>query len=245
MTRRVPALLALCLASGAGAEQATVAVASNFAGAMGELQAVFEAYGIHELTVASGATGQLYAQIVNGAPYELFLAADSERPHLLAEANFGDAPFTYALGRLALWTRHEEFTANLTVEALANAPFRRLAIANPRLAPYGVAARQALSAMGLWESMQPRIVLGENVGQAFVMAETLNAELGLIALSAALAYPSEAAYVHVPAQLHGPVRQDAILLARGRGNPAARAFVDYLNGPEARGIIAAAGYELP
>ena len=157
----------------------------------------------------------------------------------------GGTPFTYALGRLALWTRHQEFSANLTVDALQSIAFRRLAIANPRLAPYGVAARETLEAMGLWESMQPRIVLGENVGQAFAMAETRNAELGLIALSAALAYPSPAAYIAVPAQYHGPIRQDAILLARGRDNAAALAFIGFLQAPDARRVISAAGYELP
>ncbi len=245
MKSPVSALLALCLVSGVNAEQATVAVAANFAGPMGDLKTLFEEYGIHELTVVHGSTGQLYAQIINGAPYDLFLAADAERPRQLAEKGLGDVPFTYALGRLALWTRHEEFSANLTVDALAGATFRRLAIANPQLAPYGVAARETLEAMGLWESMQPRVVLGENVGQAFAMVETRNAELGLIALSAALAYPSGAAYVTVPAQHHEPIRQDAMLLMRSRDNPAAQEFVGFLRSPEARRTIAAAGYELP
>ena len=245
MKSPVSALLALWLVSAVNAEQATVAVAANFAWPMGELEVLFEANGIHQLTVVHGSTGQLFAQIVNGAPYDFFLAADGERPHQLAEQGMGGIPFTYALGRLALWTRYEEFSANLTVDALASASFRRLAIANPRLAPYGVAARETLEAMGLWELMQPRIVQGENVGQAFAMAETRNAELGLIALSAALAYPSAAAYVPVPAQYHGPIRQDAILLTRGRGNPAAQAFMTFLSSFEAREIISRSGYELP
>ncbi len=245
MKSPVSALLALWLASGVNAEQATVAVAANFAWPMGELEALFEADGIHELTVVHGSTGQLFAQIINGAPYDLFLAADGERPHQLAERGLGGIPFTYAHGRLALWTRHEEFSGNLTIDALASASFRRLAIANPRLAPYGVAARETLEAMGLWESMQPRIVLGENIGQAFAMVETRNAELGLVALSAALAYPSAAAYVPVPVQFHGPIRQDAILLTQGGGNPAAQAFMTFLRSSEARDIVSRSGYELP
>ena len=245
MRRRVPALLVLCLASGVSAEQATVAVAANFAWPMGELEALFEADGVHELTVSSGSTGQLYAQIVNGAPYDLFLAADGERPRRLAEAGLGNAPFAYALGRLALWTREPRFTEGLTVDVLAGSNFDRLAIANPRLAPYGVAARDTLQALGLWESLQAKIVFGENVGQAFAMAETRNAELGLVALSAAVAYPGGAAYVTVPAEYHGPIRQDAILLNRGRGNPAALAFIDFLRGTAARRIIAETGFELP
>lgn len=238
-------LLALCLVSGVNAEQAAVAVASNFAWPMGELEASFEADGIHELTVASGSTGQLYAQIVNGAPYDVFLAADRERPLKLAEAGLGNSPFAYALGRLALWTREPRFADGLTVDALANGDFRRLAIANPRLAPYGVAARETLQTLGLSESLQAKIVLGENVGQAFAMAETRNAELGLVALSAAVAYTGTANYVPLPPEYHGPIRQDAILLNRGRGNPAALAFIDFLQGIDARRIIAGAGFELP
>ena len=245
MKSPVPALLALCAVSGVNAEQATVAAATNFASPMGELEALFEADGIHELRIVHGSTGQLFAQIFNGAPYDLYLAADEERPRQLAEQALGDIPFTYAMGRLALWTRHEEFSEDLTVETMASASFRRLAIANPQLAPYGVAARETLETMGLWESMQPRIVLGENVGQAFAMVETRNAELGLIALSAALAYSSTAAYVAVPEQYHGSIRQDAILLTRGRDNPAAQAFVSFLQSSDARRIIASAGYELP
>ena len=245
MKSSVSALLALCLVSGVDAEQATVAVAANFAWPMGDLEALFEEDGVHDLTVVHGSTGQLYAQIINGAPYDLFLAADAERPLRLAEQGFGATPFTYALGRLALWTRHEDFSANLTENTLVSAAFRRLAIANPQLAPYGVAATETLEAMHLWESMQPKIVLGENVGQAFAMVETRNAELGLVALSAALAYPSEAAYMTIPAQYHSPIRQDTILLMRGRDNPAALAFFGFLQAPEAHRIIASAGFELP
>lgn len=245
MRRTVIGLLALGLASGVYAEQATVAVAANFAWSMGDLEALFEADGIHELTVASGSTGQLYAQIVNGAPYDVFLSADRERPRRLAESGMGNAPFTYSVGRLALWTPEPHFTDGLTVDVLAGGDFRRLAIANPRLAPYGVAARQSLQTLGLWESLQAKIVLGENVSQAFAMAETRNAEFGLVALAMAVAYPGDATYVIVSADYHEPIRQDAILLNRGRDNPAALAFIDFLQGTDARRIIADAGFELP
>lgn len=245
MKRTVFALFALCLVSGVNAERATVAVASNFAWPMGDLEALFEADGIHELTVASGSTGQLYAQIVNGAPYDVFLAADRERPRRLAEEGSGDEPFAYALGRLVLWTREPGFANGLTLNVLTGGNIRRLAIANPRLAPYGVAARQTLQTLDLWGSLQSKIVLGENVAQAFAMAETRNAEFGLVALAMAVAYPGEAAYVMVPADYHGPIRQDAILLNRGRDNPAALAFIDFLRGIDARRSIAEAGFELP
>lgn len=275
MKKPVSALLVLCVASAVNAEQATVAVAANFAWPMGELEALFEADGIHELTVASGSTGQLYAQIANGAPYDVFLAADRERPRRLADAGLGNAPFAYALGRLALWTREPRFVGGLsvngptvgdltvggltvggptvdgltvnglTLDDLADGQFRRLAIANPRLAPYGVAAMETLQALGLWESLQAKIVLGENVGQAFAMAETRNAELGLVALSAAIAYTGTAAYIPIPPEHHGPIRQDAILLNSGLDNPAALAFTDFLRGTDARRIISEAGFELP
>ena len=245
MKRTVFALLVMCLVPSVNAEQATVAVAANFAWPMSELEALFEVDGIHELTVASGSTGQLYAQIVNGAPYDVFLSADRERPHRLAESGLGNAPFTYTLGRLALWTRETGFTDGLTINVLTGGNFRRLAIANPRLAPYGVAARQTLQTLDLWESLQSKIVLGENVAQAFAMAETRNAEFGLVALAMAVAYPGDAAYVIVSADYHAPIHQDAILLNRGRDNPAALAFIDFLQGIEARRIIAGAGFELP
>ena len=239
------ALVALCLASGAGAEQATVAVATNFAGTMARLEAVFEGAQAHDLTVVNGSTGQLYAQIVNGAPYDVFLAADGDRPRRLTEAGLGSNPVTYALGRLALWTREPRFAGGVRIGDLAGAEFRRLGIANPRLAPYGVAAVETLQSLGFWESLEKKIVLGENVGQAFALVETRNAELGLVALASALAYEGMATYEPVPAQYHGPIRQDAILLHRGRDNPAAEAFMSFLHSPQARLTIADTGYDLP
>ena len=246
--KKAPAftLLALFLVSGASGEQATVAVAANFAWPMAELEAAFEAGGAHGLTTVSGSTGQLYSQIVNGAPYDIFLAADQARPRELFLGGLADgSPFTYAIGRLVLWTRDPELASNLSPDTLRDGPFRRLAIANPILAPYGVAARKTLQFMKLWEPLQSKIVFGENVGQAFAMAETRNAELGLVALSAAVAYSGSAAYAAVPSEYHSPIRQDAILLNRGRDNPAALAFIGFLQGADAGRIIAAAGFELP
>ncbi len=251
MRRLLLSLWVLFSISGAQAERVTVAVAANFAQPMAELETLFEASGAHELTLVSGSTGQLYAQIVNAAPYDVFLSADRERPRRLTEAGLGNAPFTYALGRLALWTREQRFAGGLTLDALTTSDFRRLAIANPRLAPYGVAAREALQAMGLWETLQAKIVFGENVGQAFAMVETRNAEFGLVALSAAVAYMGgtadlgHVAYVTVPPEYHSPIRQDAILLSRGQDNPAAQAIIGFLQGADARRIIEAAGFELP
>ncbi len=235
------------LASGARGEQVTVAVATNFFSTMTSLEALFETSGQHELTAVGGSTGQLYAQALNGAPYDVFLAADQSRPARLTEEGLavGDTQFTYALGRLVLWTREPSLAASLSLELLAGSEFRRLAIANPLLAPYGVAAEQTLASLDLWAALQPRIVRGENIGQAFAMVETRNAELGLVALSSALAYADSSAHVVVPSNTYEPIRQDAILLTRGRENRAALAFMRFLRDPQARRIIDEAGYSSP
>lgn len=229
------------------ADEATVAVAANFSRPMGRLETAFESATPHEITVVTGSTGQLYAQILNGAPYDLFLAADRERPTRLAQNGWASpgTQFTYALGQLALWTREPSLMNDLSLDTLADGEFRRLVIANPLLAPYGLAARETLEAMGLWASLQARIVRGENVGQAFAMVESRNAELGLIARSSALAYSRPATSVPVPERYHEPIRQDAVLLTRGESNPAADAFVQFLKSAQASEIIREAGYALP
>ena len=228
-------------------ERVTVAVAANFVMAMARLEAHFEDATQHELTTVTGSTGQLYAQILNGAPYDVFLAADRERPQRLAQNGSGvtGTQFTYALGQLILWTREPSLANDLSLNVLTSGEFRRLAIANPLLAPYGIAAQDTLEALGLWESLQTKIVRGENVGQAFAMVETRNAALGLVAHSSAIAYSGSAASVVVPPEYHAPIRQDAILLTRGEDNPAARTFIRFLQGTQAREVIGATGYALP
>lgn len=226
------------------AEPVTVAVATNFLAPLRTLEAAFEASSGHDVTVVAASTGQLYAQIVHGAPFDVLLAADEERPRLLAEAGRAAAgsQFTYATGRLVLWTRDRELARGLSLETLRAGGFRWLAIANPDVAPYGRAAREALEALGAWDELEPRLVRGQNVGQAFVMAESGNAELGLVALAQAIAHEGPAAYVEVPAGLHEPIRQGAILLERGRDNTAALAFLEFLRGPEAAAVVARYGY---
>lgn len=234
-------------AAAAWADTATVAVAANFSAPLEALAARFERDTGNEITIAAGSTGQLYAQITNGAPFDVFLAADRHRPELLAREKLGDprTRFTYAVGRLVLWTRRVEEFSDLGLDVLRTDDFRWLAIANPRLAPYGEAARQVLERLGLWESLQPRIVLGQNIAQAFAMVESRSADLGLVALSQAVAYSGRAAYVRVPTDLYDPIRQDAILLEHGRGNRAAAAFMQFLAGPQAAAIITKFGYSLP
>jgi molybdate transport system substrate-binding protein len=226
-------------------EPLTIAVASNFASPLQALQSEFEAASGHQVRIVAASTGQLYAQIVNGAPFDVLLAADEERPRALGEEGWGEpsSRYTYAVGRLALWTRDPKYMDALTLDVLSRGDYRWLAIANPDVAPYGVAAQQLLAALGLWETLQTRLVRGQNIAQTFLMAATGNAQLGLVALSQALAYEEHAAaYVVVPRELHEPIRQDAILLKSARDNPAALAFMQFLKSPAAQALIEQYGY---
>ena len=231
----------------ARASDATVAVAANFLLPLRDLEQAFEAVSTHRIDVVSGSTGQLYAQILNGAPFDVMLAADRARPALLAESDFGDAAsvFTYAVGRLALWSSQPGLIDDSTLGRLDRMSFRWLAIANPGLAPYGLAARQALEALGVWAAIEPRIVQGQNIGQTFAMVESGAAELGFVALSQAKDYAGTSSYVMVPAALHEPIRQDAIVLSHGADNTAAREFVDFVRSDAAQAIIERHGYSVP
>jgi molybdate transport system substrate-binding protein len=237
-------LLTLTSAQPALTESATVAVAANFVPTLEELQQLFERAGEHRLTIVSGSTGQLYAQVANGAPFDVFLSADREHAQMLAAAGLADGStrFTYAIGKLALFTRDAEKFRPLDVDTLRRGDFRWLAIGNPAVAPYGEAAQQTLTTLGLWETLQPRIVRGENIAQTFAMAETRNADLAFVALSQVIAYREPAAHFEVPAELHEPIRQDAILLARGSSNRAARELLEFLRTADAARTIERFGY---
>jgi molybdate transport system substrate-binding protein len=226
------------------ADTATIAVAANFLAPLETLAPLFEEATGHDLTLVPGSTGQLYAQIVNGAPFDVLLAADAEHAERLVGDGLAEPAtrFTYAVGRLALWTRDRERFAPLGVDTLRRDDFRWLAIANPELAPYGLAAQQTLTALGVWDSLQTRLVQGQSIAQTLAMAETRNADLALVALSQALSYQGIASYFEIPPELHEPLIQDAVLLARARDNAAARAFLDWLRGPRAREVIASFGY---
>lgn len=247
-----PLLLALCTLhaslrpAAASAAEALVAVASNFTEALEQLEAGFEQASGHRLTVTAASTGMLYAQIRSGAPFDVFLAADQERPRLLQEEGHAvsGSRFTYAIGRLTLWSAHPGFIGADGAETLRTALFRTLAIANPDLAPYGMAARETLEALGLQETVNDRIVMGENIGQTQAMVATGNAELGFVALSSVVSprNESEGSRWDVPQELYTPIRQDAVLLARAADNPAARDFLAYLKGAEARTVIRDFGY---
>lgn len=231
----------------ARAEEVRVAVAANFLETLRALEPVFAQATEHRILTTAGSTGLLYAQIRNGAPFDVLLAADGERPRLLVAEGFGAEAdvFTYAYGRLALWSAAQGRVDAATLGNIAAEEFRWLAIAEPSVAPYGAAAREVLEGLGAWDAVQSRLVRGQNVAQTLAMVDTGNAELGFIALAQALAYTGEASWAAVPHELHAPIRQDAVVLNRGAGNPAARAFAEFLRSSAAAEIIEQRGYVVP
>lgn len=239
------ALVAVAAGRAAAAE-ALVAVAANFAEVAGNLEPGFESETGHALTVSVGSTGKLYAQIKHGAPYDVLLAADRERPRRLVEEGLAVAGsrFTYATGRLTLWSAVPNLIGEDGTEILRRGGFRRLALANPKLAPYGAAARQVMRRLGLWQVLGDRLVMGENVGQAFAMIASGNAELGFVALSQVLSprNATSGSRWDVPVEFYEPLRQDAVLLVRAADNGAARAFLAYLKSPSALALIERSGY---
>ncbi len=232
----------------ARAEEATVAVASNFAPVAEVLARDFASSTEHRITLVAGSTGKLYAQIVRGAPFDVFLAADRARPErLVAESRAtGTSRRVYALGRLVLWSASPELRSAAGPALLAGGEFRRLAIANPDLAPYGVAAREVIHALGLEARLAERLVFGENIGQTHALVASGNAELGFVAHAQVVAAREVGGGGWlVPASHHAPIRQEGVLLARAAANPAALAFLSYLGTEEAKRVIEAAGYEVP
>ena len=238
--------LTLCLVTGPVlAEQVVVAVASNFTAPMKEIAVQFEQNTGHTLQVSYGSSGKIYAQIVNGAPFQIFLSADSAKPQALEQAGLTapDTGFTYATGRLALWSSK----ANLVDEqlnVLRQGKFNKLAIANPNLAPYGAAAVDVLSKLDLEEVTKPKWVQGENIAQTYQFVATGNADLGFVALSQLANKNAEApgSMWIVPKELHRPINQDAVLLRRAENNKAARDFLQFLRGDTATAIIKSYGY---
>jgi len=230
------------------AESALIAVATNFAEVVESLALDFEMLSEHEIRISTGSTGKLYAQIVNGAPYDALLAADRESPRRLevTELAVPGSSFAYAVGKLALWSPNEKLISGNGIDVLKRHDFRALAIANPELAPYGMAAVETLRNLGLWDSLKSSLVMGENVGQAFALVATGNAELGFVALASVKSKRNGQAgsYWDVPAELHTAIRQDAVLLEHGYQNAAAVAFLAYLKSDEARLTIASFGYGL-
>ncbi len=246
--RRFWIVLSLVLmARGAAGGEVQVAVAANFAGPLARLAEGFTAASGHTLKLSSGATGRFYAQIVAGAPFEVLIAADDETPKkLIAEGHaVAGSAFTYAIGRLVLWSAQPGLVDGQGA-VLASDRFAHLAIANPKIAPYGAAGLEVIQARGLAAAVQPRLVVGETIAQAYQFVATGNAELGFVALSQVVVpgKPVNGSYWLVPPSLYREIRQDAVLLKAGRANPAAAALLAYLRTDAARAVIRDFGYGL-
>ncbi|GBL57941.1 molybdate ABC transporter substrate-binding protein [Pseudomonas sp. R3.Fl] len=245
---RLSLALAACLATHAAlADEVQVAVAANFTAPIQAIAKDFEKDTGHKLVASFGATGQFYAQIKNGAPFEVFLAADDSTPAKLEQekAVVPGSRFTYAIGKLALWSPKDGYV-DAKGEVLKKGGFQHLSIANPKTAPYGLAATQVLDKLGLKDKLTGKIVEGQNIGQAYQFVSSGNAELGFVALSQIYKdgkVTAGSAWI-VPADLYEPIRQDAVILEKGKDNAAAKALVDYLKGPKAAAVIKAYGYEL-
>lgn len=247
--KSVPCLATLALmlltAGPPRADEVRVAVAANFAAPMQAIAAGFETDTGHKARLAFGSSGKFYAQIKNGAPFQVFLSADDTKPALLEQEGLTvpNTRFTYAIGTLVLWSARPDLVDEAG-KVLAEGSFAHLAMANPRLAPYGEAAVQTLASLGLGERLRTRIVEGENIAQTYQYVATGNAELGFVALSQVMKdgkLSGGSAWI-VPPGMHEPIRQDAVMLAGGRGNQAARALMSYLKSARATAIIASYGY---
>jgi molybdate transport system substrate-binding protein len=239
--------LALVVAHGAHAAEVQVAVAANFTAPMQKIAALFEQDTGHKAVLSFGATGKFYAQIANGAPFGVLLAADDTTPEKIGKEGLGDGAtrFTYAIGQLVLWSKQPGYV-DAEGKVLAKSDWKHIAIANPKLAPYGLAAMQTLDKLGLTAQVQPRVVTGENIGQTYQFAASGNAPLGFVALSQVMEdgkLREGSAWV-VPAGMHEPIRQDAIVLNNGKDNEAATELMKYLRADKARAIIRSYGYGL-
>jgi molybdate transport system substrate-binding protein len=233
------------LACNVRAAELQVAVAANFAGPMEKIAAAFSAATGHTVKLSAGATGKFYSQIAAGAPFELLIAADDETPKkLIAEGHaVAGSQFTYAIGKLVLWSARPGFVDSQGA-VLGSGAFAHLAIANPKVAPYGAAALQVLRSRGLAEALAPKLVTGQSIAQAFQFVATGNADLGFVALSQ-VAVPGKAvpgSFWLVPQELYTEIRQDAVLLKPGADSAAARALLAYLRSAPAQQVIRAYGY---
>ncbi|WP_419905616.1 molybdate ABC transporter substrate-binding protein [Kiloniella sp.] len=234
----------------ANAEKTTIAVAANFTAAAKELAEVFTAKTDHEVALSFGSTGKLFTQIIYGAPFDVFLAADSERPKRAEQEGLTvkGTRFTYAQGQIVLWSRGPSHldpkgSALQQVRLLQSKSTTRLAIANPKTAPYGRAALEALTKLGVYDDIKSKIVQGENIAQTYQFAYTGNAELAVVSLSQ-ITLNKDGAHWVVPLELYAPLDQQVVLLKKGAENKAAIAFISFLKSNEAAVIIREFGYTL-
>lgn len=245
--KRIAFVLALACSAAALADEVQVAVAANFTAPAKQIAESFEKDTGHKVQLSFGATGKFYAQIKNGAPFEVLLSADDTTPaRLVSEgAADGGSSFTYATGRLVLWSARPGYVDDKG-EVLKKGEFRHVAIANPKLASYGTAAVEALASLKLLDAIQPKFVQAENIAQAHQFIATGNAELGFVALSQVYKdgkFAEGSAWL-MPVNLHQPIRQDAVILDKGKGKPAPAAWMKYLKGEKARAVIKSFGYEV-
>lgn len=234
-------VVALGLTTAANAEPVSVAVAANFAEAAKALSAVFKAKTGDDLIISSGATGALFTQISQGAPFEVFLSADSKTAKKAVDGGFGvkDSEFTYAVGRLVLYSADAKLVTG--ADTLTAAKFEKLAIANPETAPYGAAAVATMKKLGVYGALAPKLVTGESIAQAYQFVDTRNAELGFVALSQVINRKDGSQWM-VPAEDHAPLVQDAVLLTPGKDSAAAKDFLAFLKSDDAIKIIESFGY---
>jgi molybdate transport system substrate-binding protein len=248
---RALTLVALLLAGppSVAADEVAVAVAANFLEPLKAIAEPFAKASGHRLEPRPGSTGELYAQITSGAPYDVFLSADAERPERLEKEGAGVAGtrFTYAIGKLVLWSSDAKGVTADGLATLREAKFAHLAIADPKTAPYGAAAMQVLERSQLKAAIEPKLVFGQNIGQTLQFVMTGNAELGFIVLSQIEGpgkKPAGSRWL-VPTDLYDPIRQDAVLLARARESDAAKAFLAFLESPAGLALVRSFGYEVP
>ena len=248
-TRRLSLVLIALMgaAAQAQADEISVAVAANFTAPMQQIAAAFEKDTGHKVVASYGSTGKFYAQIKNGAPFEVLLAADDETPTKLIQENAAVAGSqrAYAIGKLVLWSA-KPAVVDAKGDVLKQGGFDHIAIANPKLAPYGAAAVQTMKSLGVYDTLQPKIVTAESIAQSWQFVSSGNALLGFVALSQVLKDGKiEGSAWVVPSSLYPPIRQDVVILDKGKGKPAAQALVNYLKSAKAQAIITRFGYSLP
>lgn len=248
MKRLSTLILSLLALASAHADEVQVAVAANFTGPMQVISVLFERETGHKASLAFGATGKFYAQIANGAPFEVLLSADDETPARLVKEGNGVAgsAFTYAIGKVVLWSADPKLIDGKG-EVLKKGGFKHIALANPKTAPYGAAAMQVMGKLGVTEQLKPLIVQGENISQTHQFVSTGAAELGFVAYSQVIKngqVGSGSGWI-IPSNLYDPIRQDAVILAKGKDKPAAVALLKFLKSDKAKEVIRSFGYELP
>jgi len=238
-------LLFVAYATSLRAEQALVAVAANFSAPMQQIALAFQKDTGHQLKLSFGATGGIYAQIKNGGPFDVFLSADQLTPQKIEAEGLGvpQTRFTYATGQLVLWSKQDGLVDDKG-QVLRSKNIQRIALANPKLAPYGAAALEAMTQLGLLDELKPKLVQGDNIAQTYQFVSTQNAQLGFVALSQVFAdgkITSGSGWV-LPSSLYKPILQDAILLKNGKDNSAAKALMLYMKGDKAKEMIKRFGY---